>query len=279
MSDVEETGAYRLTRPLAAPGPLVFASPHSGDLYPEDMEAAPGLDLAALRSAEDVLVDRLVQPAPSVSIPFIAGRVGRSYLDLNRAEDELDPLLVEGARSRSPRAAAGYGVLARLSGDGRALYARRLAPGEVEARLERLHRPYHRALAGLMQAARSGAGRAALVDWHSMPEPDANPGPDVCLGDRHGAACDPRLTRRLKSLFEAEGLKTALNRPYAGGYATQTWGRPHAGLHAIQVELSRRLYLDETGLAPGPGWDRLADAIARVTAALAAEAPALIRAA
>lgn len=280
MTETETTEAWRLIRPEGEAGAAVFASPHSGALYPDDMAPAPGLTMRTLRGAEDALVDHLAEAGPRHGAPLLAGVVGRSYLDLNRAENELDPLLIEGvgaARATPMRTAAGYGVVARLGGDGRPLYDRRVSQAEAEVRLSRYHRPYHRKLAELMTAARERRGRAVLVDWHSMPSRGAGGARavDVCLGDRRGTACDPRLMRRLRALFEAEGLTVALNHPYAGGYATSLWGRPEEGFHAVQIELNRALYLDEARLAPGPGWTRCLALVERTAAALCAEVEAL----
>lgn len=266
---------YQIT-PAARPTALVFASPHSGDAYPDDMGAAPGLSVASLRSAEDALVDRLVAAGPAQGAPLIAGRVGRAYIDLNRAPDELDPALIDGCgeTAASPRAAAGYGVAPRLAGDGTPLYARRPTLAEIEGRLARVHAPYHAGLADLMTETRAREGVAVLIDWHSMPAratPSGARGADVVLGDRHGSSCGVRLTRRLRDLFEGLGWRTALNVPYAGGYSTRLWGRPEDGFHAVQIELSRTLYLDETRGTPGPGYDRCRKGVERVIAALAAE--------
>ena len=267
------------------PGPFVFASPHSGDRYPADMAPAPGLDPASLRSAGDALVDRLIAPGLERGATLILGRTARAYVDLNRAPDDLDPVLIEGldGRTGSPRAAAGYGVIPRLTGDGRPLYDRRLGRDEAEARIARVHAPYHAALDDLMQAARTRHGEAVLVDWHSMPSRatlgvGGARGPDVVLGDRHGSSCAAALTRRLRRAFEALGWRVALNQPYSGGWTTQRWGRPADGFHAIQIELNRALYLDEATLEPGRGWSRCAAGTARVIAELLADQTPLVRA-
>lgn len=173
-------------------------------------------------------------------------------------------------------------MIPRRSGDGQTLHDHRLSLDEANARLAAVHAPYHAALAGLMQGARAQHGQAVLIDWHSMPSRAAGGRPktsggravrglDVVLGDRYGAACDARLTRRVRSLFEGLGWRVGLNQPYAGGYSTQTWGRPEAGYHAIQIELNRGLYLDETTLEPSADFDRCLRAIQRVIAALCAE--------
>ena len=252
--------------------PLVFASPHSGGLYPEDMGAVVGLSEASLRSAEDAAVDRLLDGAAMTGAALIVGRIGRAYVDLNRAPEELDPALIDGALDAPPpglKTLAGYGVIPRLAGDGTPLYDRRLTLQEARARIMRVHAPYHAALGELMQAGRAGHGRAVLIDWHSMPSRATGPnGPDVVLGDRHGTSCATDLTRRLRALFEAMGWRVALNRPYAGGYATQVWGRPEEGFEAIQVELNRRLYWDEAAGAPSVGWGRCRSGLNRVIAAL-----------
>ena len=263
---------FSITRPPAgAPAtPLVFASPHSGDRYPADMEAAPGLPRHSLRSAEDALVGRLVEDGPAHGAPLIEGRVGRAYVDLNRDPADLDPALIDGAAPAcGPKTAAGYGVLPRLAGDGAPLYARRQSLEEAEARVRTVHAPYHAALQDLMQAAHARHGRALLIDWHSMPARAA--GADVVLGDRHGAACQARLTRRLRALFEGLGWRVGLNHPYAGGWSTQRWGRPQQGFEAVQIEISRRLYLDEATQQPNIAWPTTRRALGRVIAALCAE--------
>jgi len=259
------------------PGRLVFCSPHSGDHYPADLGAAP-LPEASLRSAEDAFMDRLIAPGAQAGAALLLARYGRAYLDLNRAPEELDPQLLEEGETLegSPRAAAGYGVAPRLTGDGRPLYDRRLSRREVEARIEHVHRPYHQALARLMERARALHGSAVLIDWHSMPARATGPkGAQIVLGDRHGSACASALTRRLRDLFEAQGYRVALNKPYAGGYTTQAWGRPSEGFHALQVEISRGLYLDQPTLSPGLGWPRLEKALARVIQTLGREVEAL----
>lgn len=261
--------------PATVETPLVFAAPHAGDAYPDDLGADARLSPRSLRSAEDRLTDRLAHEGTRHGVPLIAGRIGRAYVDLNRAPDDLDPALLDDAPTGppSPRALAGYGVIPRLAGDGAPLYDRRISRVEAETRIKAAHAPYHAALAALMTSARSRCGRGVLVDWHSMPaRPRGAPaGADVVLGDRHGSACRPRLTRRLRELFEAVGWRVALNVPYAGGWSTQTWGRPADGFDAIQVEISRGLYWDAEAETPSPGYEPCRRAVARVITALCAE--------
>ena len=269
----DEQAAVTVVRP-AAPGPLVFASPHSGALYPDDLDTDPTLTEASLHSAEDALVDRLIAAGPARGATLVLAQFGRAYVDLNRDPADLDPQLIEGLdHPASPRSAAGYGVIPRLTGDGRSLYARRLSRAEAAARLERAHTPFHAALGAELTAARARHGQAVLVDWHSMPEratrsPGGPRGPDVVLGDRHGSSCTVALTRTLRAAFEALGWTVALNHPYAGGWTTQHWGRPAEGFHAVQIELNRALYFDEAERRPGPGWSRTEKGVARVITAL-----------
>lgn len=257
----------------------MFASPHSGFIRPIDMGEASGLSLATLRSAEDVGVDRLVRSGPALGAPLIAGLVSRAYCDLNRAPSELDPDLVDGVEEggRTAKVSAGFGVIPRKAGDGTALYDRRLSLDEACGRLERVHAPYHQRLGDLMRAARDRRGTALLIDWHSMPSRATGGrgrpgrGVDIVLGDRHGSSCRGATMRRVRALFEAQGWRVGLNAPYAGGYATQAWGRPDDGFQAVQVELNRALYLDEATLEPSADYPRFAKALDRVIAGLATE--------
>lgn len=271
--DEDRAATFRLLTPHA-PGPFVFASPHSGETYPADMRPSTALSDKSLKSAADAWVDRLIAPAVEHGVTVLTADVARAYLDLNRGADELDAQLIEDApaTAASPRASAGYGVVPRLSGDGRPLYDRRLTMDEVDARVARVHTPYHAALDAVMAETRVRCGRAVLVDWHSMPARAVGGarGVDVVLGDRHGAACDASLTRRVRTAFEQMGWRVALNHPYAGGWTTTRWGRPAEGYHALQIELSRALYLDEATGATGPGWSRCAAGVAQVIAALTA---------
>ena len=251
--------AFVVLRPKT-PGRFVFASPHSGAVYPPQIGADPALAEASLRSAEDALVDRLTAPGVDHGATVVLARLGRAWVDLNRDPADLDPALIDGVADGtvSARTAAGYGVIPRLTGDGRALYDRRLSLHEARDRIAQTHAPYHAAVADGMAAARAtqAAGGAR--------------GPDVVLGDRHGASCAAALTRRLRRAFEALGWRVALNQPYAGGWTTQTWGRPSEGLQAIQIELNRALYFDEAAHRPGPGWSRAEKGVAQVIAGLLA---------
>jgi N-formylglutamate amidohydrolase len=276
--DVEP--AFEVLRPQdpAPRTPLVFASPHSGRIYPPDMRAASGLSAQAVRRSEDALVDRLLEAAPRHGCVVIAARYARAYIDVNREPYELDAAmfsdeLPDYARARTARVAAGLGSIARIVAEGQEIYDRKLTFAEARARVERVHRPYHKALASLLEEARAEHGMAVLVDWHSMPAAaTAGPGPahgaQMVLGDRFGAACSPMLTQAVERQFAAMGYRTARNAPYAGGHTTEHYGRPGQGMQALQIEISRSLYLDEASMQPSPGFDRLARDLDRLFAAL-----------
>jgi N-formylglutamate amidohydrolase len=276
--------AFSLRRAAAAgeppPTPLVFASPHSGRWYPDDMMAAAALDAQAIRRSEDALVDDLIEPAPDLGAALISACYARAYIDLNREAFELDPgmfadELPEFAKARTARVAAGLGAIARVVSEGQEIYARKLTFAEARRRIEGAHRPYHAALERLIAEAHRAHGYAILIDWHSMPAAAAKVGGrerpcDIVLGDRFGAACAGVLTLRVERELEAMGYRVARNSPYAGGYTTEHYGRPARRTHALQIEINRALYLDEARLTPTAGFERLQADMARLTRMLAA---------
>jgi N-formylglutamate amidohydrolase len=261
------------------PTPLVFASPHSGRLYPADMMAAAALDSQSIRRSEDAYVDDLIGRAPELGAALISARYARAYIDLNREAFELDPSmfadeLPEFARARTARVAAGLGAIARVVSEGQEIYARKLTFAEARVRIESAHKPYHAALARLLADAQAAHGFAILIDWHSMPAAAARSAGrdrpcDMVLGDRFGAACAGLLTARVERELESLGYRVARNTPYAGGYTTEHYGRPSRRIHALQIEINRALYLDEANLTPTAGFDRLKEHLEVLTRDLA----------
>jgi N-formylglutamate amidohydrolase len=265
--------------------PLIFASPHSGRLYPVDMMDASVLDADAIRSSEDALVDQLVAGAPDQGAALLTATYARAYMDVNREPYELDPAMFEDelpafARGRSARVAAGLGSIARIVAEGQEIYGRKLTFAEAKRRIERVHRPYHAALDKLLREAKAKFGLAVLVDWHSMPSAaartltqsgDSASGGicDLVLGDRFGASCSPVMAGVVEGELEAMGYRVTRNAPYAGGYTTEFYGRPGAGVHALQIEINRALYLDEATLEPLEGFARLKTDLEQVIGALA----------
>jgi N-formylglutamate amidohydrolase len=266
---------FRLFRPARQLGSVVFASPHSGRDYPADFLAQTLLDGQMIRSSEDAFVDQLFADAPVYGAPLLAATMPRAYLDLNRAPDELDPAVIEGiARgAHNPRVSSGLGVIPRVVAGGRAIYRGKLPLAEAEARILRCWHPYHRALRDLIETTHGAFGQAVLIDCHSMPheaiEGHGRPGavrPDVVLGDRFGAAAGREMVERVEAAFAAAGLRVARNAPFAGAFIAQSYGRPSAGRHVIQVEIDRSLYMDEARVEKRADFGAFREVIAGVVA-------------
>jgi len=257
---------FRLTAPREQTVPFVFASPHSGRLYPESFLAGSRLNPISLRRSEDAFVDELFASAVDLGAPLIAARFPRAYLDVNRSPAELDAAMFDGrlplaVDTTSPRVNAGLGVIPRIVRDGAEIYHEKLAAREAEERLSRLYRPYHAALTRLIEQTHARFALAVVIDCHSMPS--AAVVPDIVLGDRYGISASPLLMRHAERAFEACGFTVARNAPYAGGYTTHLHGRPARGAHALQIEINRALYLDEETIQPGPRFDDLRARIAQ----------------
>lgn len=254
-----------LDRPVAWRAPYIFASPHSGRHYPSRFLAGTALDLAELRCSEDAYVDLLLPAPDDIGVPTLSARFPRAFVDVNRSPRELDAEMFSSppsdrADSRTNRVLAGFGVIPRLAAAGRPIYARRLPGREGDARLRMCYQPYHEALRGLIDECVSIFGTAVVIDWHSMPSHGAcgQPLADVVLGNRFGASCSPEVTEAWETALTDAGLSVKRNAPYAGGYVTQTYGKPSAGVQVLQVEINRRLYLDEVRIMRlGPQMQRL----------------------
>jgi N-formylglutamate amidohydrolase len=269
---------FEIVRAEPPGGPLVFASPHSGRIYPAGMMTASRLDAAAIRRSEDAWMDQLIEGAPAHGISVIAARLARVYLDVNREAWELDQGMFSDelppyARARTARVAAGLGAIARIVAEGEEVYARKLTFEEARARVEAVHGPYHAALGALVEETLAAHGLAILMDWHSMPSAAAQHAAggrcDMVLGDRFGGACAPAVARLVERELAALGYAVARNTPYAGGYTTEHYGAPTRGVHALQIEVNRALYVDEATLAPTAGFAALKADLERLFAALA----------
>ncbi len=252
---------YLLSRPEARTSSVVFASPHSGRNYPEDMVRDSLLDALTLRSSEDAHVDRLFSGVPKHGAVFLSAVYPRAWVDLNRRADELDPALIHGVPrvGLNPRIASGLGVIPRVVAGGRAIYRGKMSRAEAQARLESVWHPYHRLLQALLEESQSLFGEAILIDCHSMPREALatfrsakGQRPDIVIGDRYGASASPEIVREVEAAFRAEGFTVARNVPFAGAFIAQHYGRPSRGQHAIQVEIDRGLYMNERTLEPRP---------------------------
>jgi N-formylglutamate amidohydrolase len=270
---------------------LVLASPHSGRRYAPSFLCQTRLDEAALRRSEDAYVDLLLAHAPARGAALIQALFPRTYIDVNREPLELDPdMFAEPlpgcVHAASPRVRSGLGTVARLGANGQPIYAAPLAQADVRARLRACYFPYHRALRALVRAAESRFGYAIVLDCHSMPSQavarvaglparrrGAGRGVDFVLGDCHGSACHPAVTDAAETALAGLGYAVIRNAPYSGGFTTRHYGQPEAGVHALQIEVNRALYLDEERLRPTDGVAPLARDLAELVGALAATLP------
>jgi N-formylglutamate amidohydrolase len=272
----------QIIRPAEQSVPLVVASPHSGCLYEADFLAASKLDPVTLRRSEDAHVHLLAAQAPALGAPLIHALFPRAYLDANREPYELDPgmfvdPLPSYANTQSPRVSAGLGTIARMVGTGSDIYRQKLTFHEAEQRIDRCYRPYHAALAELIEDTRRKFGFCILIDCHSMPSgligsagiPAASqPGADFVLGDCHGTACARLISNTAQATLIGHGYRIARNAPYAGGFTTRHYGVPKQRVHALQIEISRHLYMDERTYEPTPGFAQIAEALSAVFLAL-----------
>lgn len=267
---------FTLTAPLDGASPIILASPHSGRHIPAAAAANFAVPLPALRRIEDACVDALIAPAAhAIGAPLIAATHARAVIDLNRAEDEYDPALIAGTMATPPqltdRTRRGYGLVPRIAGTAAPLHHAPLPAAELHQRIATLHRPWHQAIATGLQRAVQQHGQALLLDCHSMPRLDLPHRADLVIGDRFGTAASAELVEWLASLFRAQGFTVARNSPYAGGHNIQHHGRPAQGVHAVQLEFCRSLYLHPATLEAGIGFETLQHRIRTVLIAAAAD--------
>lgn len=258
--------------------PFVFNTGHSGAVYPASFLAASRLDGLSLRRSEDAHVDRLFAPVVGLGAPLLRANFPRAFLDVNREPYELDPRMFEGrlppyANTRSMRVAGGLGTVPRVVADGQEIYSGRIAAIEAVARIETLYKPYHRALRTLIQRTAKSHGCCFLVDCHSMPSTSLGRDEakaDVVLGDRYGTSCAPELIDAFEGQFQAHGFRVVRNKPYAGGFITEHYGEPSLDRHALQIEVNRALYMNESSLALTADFARLTESLTAIVSAVAA---------
>lgn len=281
----ETSQAFRILAPARQTAPLVFASPHSGRDYPASFLELARLDALALRRSEDSFVDELFAGAIEAGAPLLAATFARAYCDPNREPWELDPAMFADAlpawvNTTSARVGAGLGTLARVVASGEAIYRRKLPFNEAEFRVHAYWEPYHAALKSLLVGTRAQFGACLLIDCHSMPAQGSGTGrnaPDIVLGDAHGTACSPRITRAAETLLTGLGYHVRRNDPYAGGYVTRHYGRPREAVHALQIEVARALYMDEAQFHRTPGFTGLQRDLTNMVLEMARLAPDLLR--
>ncbi|MGB0697533.1 MAG: N-formylglutamate amidohydrolase [Rhodospirillaceae bacterium] len=257
---------YQLVEPDEQTLPVVLASPHSGIFYPKAFQQSSRLDAIALRRSEDTHVERLFADGPSLGAPILSATFPRAYLDLNREPYELDPemfsdKLPDFVNTRSPRVAAGLGTIAKLVGNGAYIYRSKLRFADAQQRIDEIYRPYHRTLAELITATRDRFGYCILLDCHSMPSSTGHGShqnrPHFVLGDCHGLSSRAVVMDCLEGALTQKGYRVARNTPYAGGFTTHHYGRPALGLHTVQVEIARNLYMNEISHEPLSRFDVL----------------------
>ena len=293
MEQVEGTAVQDFDRacetiePSRLATPLVFSSPHSGSIYPQRFLTASRLDPLTLRRSEDAFVDALFGGVAALGAPLIKARFPRAYLDLNREPYELDPRMFEGrlpafANTRSLRVAGGLGTIARVAGQAQEIYTRRVPVEEAIERIEKLYKPYHACLRGLLDRARQNFGIAVLVDCHSMPSGSLRADqpswagfvempqkPDFVVGDRYGTSCATEFVDAVEYELRRRGYDVQRNKPYAGGFITEHYGNPANDCHAMQIEVSRALYMDERAVRRGERFADVAADLAKVACVLA----------
>lgn len=260
---------------MSPASPVVLSVPHAGRDYPPALVAALRVPVATLRGLEDRLIDQVALAARHDETLLVQRRA-RAWIDLNRAEEERDPRVDAGARPPDPLSAklrSGLGLVPRRASGAGDIWRGRFTAAAIEQRIAEDHRPYHDALAAALIAARARFGTAVLLDLHSMP-PLGRDQPRLVVGDRFGQSAGSRFTATVEAAAAAAGIAWARNAPYPGSHLIHRHGRPDRGIHALQVEVDRSLYLDSRLAELGPGFARTAALVRAILDGLADEAGA-----
>jgi N-formylglutamate amidohydrolase len=272
-------GVLFQTDPTGPALPLIFDSPHSGAVYPEDFRFA--CPLATLRMAEDLYVDELFAAAPAHGATLVGALFPRSYIDANRSLADLDQGLIDGRWpgrvQPSEKTRLGMGLVRRLAKPGLPVYARKLPVAEIEHRIRTYYQPYHAVLDAASDRLHARFGALWHLDCHSMPSNSAllpgdkagRPRPDFVLGDRDGTTCAPDFTAFVARRMRDMGYEVRLNDPYKGVELVRRHGRPAERRHSLQIEVNRRLYMNEVTLERNANFARLKEDLTRLIGALA----------
>ena len=269
------TPPIEILRPAVLSSPVIFASPHSGNVYPEALLSRTSLPLETLRRNEDAFIDSLFAPAPDLGAPLLKARFPRCFVDVNRAADELPQTWSHSPESSTPRANMGLGVIPTIISEQVPIYNRTLKPSCVKPRLERLYDPYHAALKALITAAKAQFDHALVIDCHSMPgfAPGGSRRTDIILGDRYGTSCTQDTLSRIERFFTERAYSVTRNYPYAGGYVTSHYGQPQDNVEVVQIEINRDLYLNPVTLKPKRGYDKLEENLSEIIKDIICETP------
>jgi N-formylglutamate amidohydrolase len=264
--------------PAGAAVPLVLDSPHSGTHYPADFVHRP--QRSVVRKAEDTHVEALFASAPASGATLIEALFPRAYVDPNRHVSDLDPAVIDepwpGPLAPSRKTELGIGLVWRLAQGGQPMYARPLSVAEVERRIALYYEPYHAAVAEALDQRHRRFGAVWHLNCHSMPavgdvmsEDPGRARADFVLGDRDATSCEPEFTSFVARTLGDMGYEVAINDPYKGVELVRKHGRPAERRHSLQIEVNRRLYMDEQTLERMAGFAALQADLARLVDALA----------
>ena len=248
---------------------MLLSVPHSGRDYPEWLVDSASAGIGALASLEDPLVDRVAWRALQRGCGAVIARTPRAAVDCNRAEDDVDPSVIDGARRGrvTARARGGLGIVPSRTHQHGFLWRRPITPDQLGERLDQAHRPYHRAIEEQIALIVDRFGCALLIDCHSMPPPQAGI-PPIVFGDCRGRTADEWVSRMALEVTRNCGIEAGLNDPFAGGHVIERHAAPERNVQALQLEIDRRCYLDDHLREPGPGFDRTAGFIETLAVAL-----------
>ncbi len=274
MNNENIPGVLFFKTPNSNPVPLVLDSPHSGTTYPDDFNHVS--EFQVLRRAEDTYVHELYSAAPNHGAILMGAEFPRSYIDVNRGLDEIDTTIIdgnwEGKVADSEKAAAGIGLIWRVNQENSNIYDRKLPVQEVKNRIDRYWQPYHNRLQAALDQTHQQFGKVVHINCHSMPEisnesSKEGPGvqrPEICLGDRRGTTCDPRVTECARETLQNLGYQVAVNEPYAGVELVRAYSDPKKARHSIQIEIRRDLYMNEKTFEKSPNFSKVQQDFAKL---------------
>ena len=259
--------SFEIIVPEKVTSPLVISSPHSGNYYPPYFFKMTNLSINELRSSEDCYIDEIFSTSSKIGAPLIKAIYSRTYIDLNREPYELDPTMFEKTlpsyiNDTSNRVLSGIGTIAKYSGNQKKIYKNKLDFNEIKNRINMVYYPYHQNLKKLINNAIDKFGFCLLLDCHSMPSVGLplnyqQKKIDITLGDLNGASCSEIIIKNINYDFKSIGLNTTFNNPYAGGFITKNYGKPLDGVHVVQIEVNREIYVDELSFEKKPSFSNV----------------------
>lgn len=277
MGSLGKQITYECIRPAASALPILYSLPHSGRDYPDDFNSCQPLEI--LRKAEDAFVDVLLESAPANGVTVLKALFPRAYLDVNRSLDDLDPLLMppDASIKPGPKSQMGIGLVRRVVTPEYPIYDRILTLGEIKHRIETYYTPYHAALSGTLKDLQSRHNKVLFIDWHSMksvgnaatPDGEGARRADFVISDLNGASCDAAIVEAVKRVLEKRGFQVSINHPYSGGATLQRYSAPEDGIHGLQIEINRALYLNEDHVTLKEGVDELSAILSSLVPVLA----------